>query len=116
INPRLFSELELKARAKTRGMDFTYRPTLNKRLWQMCRSEAGNSRKGAIAASQLDYRDPTADVRLIEFCLGVPTEQFLRNGEPRAPGGRGVAARPAEHVLRGRGKGHVRVDWDEELT
>jgi asparagine synthase (glutamine-hydrolysing) len=116
INPHRFAELDLQARANKRGMDFTYRPTLHKRLWQMLRSDPGNSRKGAIAAAQLEYRDPTADVRLIEFCLGVPTEQFLRNGEPRALARRALAGRLPKQVLQERRKGIAGVDWHEDLT
>lgn len=116
INPRRFAELDLQARAKRRGMDFTYRPTVHKRLWQMCRSDPGNFRKGAVAAWQLEYRDPTADVRLIEFCLGVPTEQFLRNGEPRALARRALADRLPKQVLQERRNGIVGVDWHEDLT
>lgn len=29
------------------------------------------------------FRDPTADVRIIEFCLRVPTEQYVRGGVDR---------------------------------
>jgi hypothetical protein len=44
----------------------------------------GITRKGTLADGGIDVRDPTADRRLIEFCLSVPTEQFFRNGVPRA--------------------------------
>jgi asparagine synthase (glutamine-hydrolysing) len=35
------------------------------------------------AAYGLEMRDPTADVRLVEFCLGIPRDQYFRDGETR---------------------------------
>ena len=32
----------------------------------------------AGAAHRLELRDPTSDIRLLEFCLGAPPEQFVR--------------------------------------
>jgi asparagine synthase (glutamine-hydrolysing) len=37
----------------------------------------------AGAAHGLDVRDPTADVRLLEFCFGVPPDQFVRGDRDR---------------------------------
>jgi asparagine synthase (glutamine-hydrolysing) len=35
------------------------------------------------AAHGIEMRDPTADVRLLEFCVGTPDEQFARDGHDR---------------------------------
>ncbi|MDH3602674.1 MAG: asparagine synthase-related protein, partial [Candidatus Tectomicrobia bacterium] len=35
------------------------------------------------AASQLDYRYPLLDRRLLEFCLGIPAHQFYQRGRTR---------------------------------
>jgi asparagine synthase (glutamine-hydrolysing) len=35
------------------------------------------------AAQGIEMRDPTADVRVLEFCVGVPDEQFARDGHER---------------------------------
>jgi asparagine synthase (glutamine-hydrolysing) len=35
------------------------------------------------SAFNLEVRDPTSDIRLIEFCLGVPDEQFVYKGGDR---------------------------------
>jgi asparagine synthase (glutamine-hydrolysing) len=43
----------------------------------------GELRKGALAGWGVDERDPTADRRLIEFCLSLPLEMLLKNGERR---------------------------------
>jgi asparagine synthase (glutamine-hydrolysing) len=43
------------------------------------------------AAHGLDVRDPTADVRLLEFCFGVPPDQFMRGDSDRWLMRRGLA-------------------------
>ena len=45
------------------------------------------------AGWQLDYRDPTYDRRIIEFCLTVPLEEFLRDGQQRSLARRAMAGR-----------------------
>ncbi|HEX8744015.1 MAG TPA: asparagine synthase-related protein [Thermoleophilaceae bacterium] len=35
------------------------------------------------AAQGVEMRDPTADVRVLEFCIGTPDEQFARDGHDR---------------------------------
>jgi asparagine synthase (glutamine-hydrolysing) len=35
------------------------------------------------AAQGIEMRDPTADVRVLEFCVGTPDEQFARDGHDR---------------------------------
>ena len=38
---------------------------------------------GQRLGSGLDVRDPTGDMRLVRFCLALPSEVFMRNGENR---------------------------------
>jgi asparagine synthase (glutamine-hydrolysing) len=40
-------------------------------------------RKAAEAVYGYELRDPTADLRVIDFCLSIPDDQFRRNGQPR---------------------------------
>ena len=72
--------------------------------------------KGGLGGLQVDYRDPTADVRLLEFCLAVPTEQFLRDGMPRALARRALADRLPKQVLEETRTGLQVADWHEDLT
>lgn len=37
-----------------------------------------------LAGSGVEYRDPTADLRLLELCISIPEEQFLFRGQTRA--------------------------------
>jgi asparagine synthase (glutamine-hydrolysing) len=119
INPRQFNELALAATAKARNLDLVYRPWkdgVSMRLWGLLRSDPGNSNKGVLAGWRIDCRDPTADVRLLEYCLAVPTEQFLHKGTPRALARRALADRLPKLVLEERRRGLVGADWHERLT
>ena len=69
------------------------------RLHYLQATDPGNFNKGDLGGLQVDYRDPTADVRLLEFCFAVPMEQFLRDGTPRALARRALADRLPKQVL-----------------
>ena len=85
------------------------------RLWALRRVDPGNFRKGGLAGWQVDHRDPTADIRLLEFCLGVPTDQFLRDGVQRALARRALADRLPLQVLDEQRRGLQAADWHEDL-
>ena len=119
IDRRRLAELDLPARAKTRHLDLVYRPWKDgfaMRLWVLQRVDMGNYNKGVLGGWQIEQRDPTADVRLLEFCLAVPTEQFLHNGVPRALARRTLANRLPKLVLDETRRGYHAADWHERLT
>jgi asparagine synthase (glutamine-hydrolysing) len=60
--------------------------------------------------------DPLADVRLIEFCLAIPPEQYLRNGVTRRLARRALADRVPAQVLRENRKGRQSPDWFHRLS
>jgi asparagine synthase (glutamine-hydrolysing) len=86
------------------------------RLWVLGRDDPGNYYKGALAGWGIDVRDPTADRRLIEFCLSVPTEQFFYDGVPRALARNAFADRVPHEVLKEKRRGLQVIDWHEGLT
>jgi asparagine synthase (glutamine-hydrolysing) len=119
IHPRRFIELDLRARASKCDLDFGYRPWkdgFSMRLWALRRGDPGNYNKGILGGWHIDRRDPTADVRLLEFCLAVPTEQFLSQGVPRALARRALADRLPKIVLENFRTGVQAADWHERLT
>jgi asparagine synthase (glutamine-hydrolysing) len=89
-----------------------FRARLEAMLW----ADPGNYHKGALAGWGVDIRDPTADRRLVEFCLGIPTELFLTGGRPRALARLALADRLPEPVLVERSRGYQAIDWHEGLT
>jgi asparagine synthase (glutamine-hydrolysing) len=119
IRPERLEAMDLASRARERGLDFSYRPRRNgfeSRMWVMRRTSLGNYNKGILAGWGVDQRDPTADKRLVEYCLGVPTEAFLSQGEPRALARRALADRLPQSVLNERRKGYQAADWHEGLV
>jgi asparagine synthase (glutamine-hydrolysing) len=119
INSSRLAELDLPARAKARGVDLAYRPgkdSFAARLWSLRRGDPGNYNKGTLGGWRIDTRDPTADVRLLEFCLAVPTEQFLSGGKQRALARRALSDRLPKLVLDEPRRGLQGADWHEGLT
>jgi asparagine synthase (glutamine-hydrolysing) len=119
IHPRCFEQLDLPARAKARKHDLAERPWkdgLALRLHYLQDTDPGNYHKANLGAMQVEYRDPTADVRLLEFCLAVPMEQYLRDGVPRALARRALADRLPKEVLEETRVGLRAADYHEDLT
>ena len=112
-------ELGLEAKAQARDHDLAYRPWKDgyqARMWVMRRGDRGCVQKGVLAGWGLDMRDPTAERRLVEFCLATPTEQFMRDGVTRALARRALADRLPGVVLNHPLKGYQAADWHEGMT
>ena len=112
VNPELEQGLEDRARA--RGLDTKLGPRQGSaeiRLAALRRYDPGNHNKGMLAGWGLDFRDPTADRDLVEFCLRVPAEQFILGGMPRSLARRALSGRVAEPVLAETRKGLQAADW-----
>jgi asparagine synthase (glutamine-hydrolysing) len=74
------------------------------------RRDKGSGNSGA-SITGVDSRDPTADKRLAEFCLAIPDEQFLRNGQRKYLLRRAFAERLPPMILEERRKGMTGADW-----
>ena len=119
IRPERLAELDLAATAQERDLDFSYRPRkdgFDMRLWVLHRMDSGTGQKGALAGWGIDLRDPTADKRLVEYCLSIPTDQFLSDGIQRALAKRALADRLPAAVLNEKKKGYQAADWHEGLA
>jgi asparagine synthase (glutamine-hydrolysing) len=119
INPEAIEAMRLREMAAERGLDPNYRPrrdAYESRLWVIGRNDPGNYNKGSLAGWGIDTRDPTADRRLTEFCLTVPLEQYLRDGQRRALARTAFADRLPSLVIDEKRKGYQAADWYEELT
>jgi asparagine synthase (glutamine-hydrolysing) len=60
---------------------------------------------------QLDFRDPTYDRSIVEFCLTVPLEEFLRGGQLRSLARRAMVGRLPPSTLRRTKRGRQSADW-----
>lgn len=119
IRRERLQDLDLPRLARERGADPSFRPRGNAfetRLWIVGRFDLGNENKGTLAGWGIDQRDPTADRRLVEYCLATPLEAYLSNGETRALARRALADRLPQAVLNARGKGYQAADWHEGFT
>lgn len=118
LNPALFPSLDFARRAKALGLDPHLRPSTNtwaERLRNLNHVDLGNYYKGFLGGWGVDYRDPTADRRLVEFCLNIPTEQFIAGGQPRSLARRALVDRVPEVVLSEKKRGYQTADWHEAL-
>jgi asparagine synthase (glutamine-hydrolysing) len=119
INPDAVDALRLAEMAAKRGLDPNYRPRRDAhetRLWALGRTDMGNYNKGTLAGWGIDTRDPTADQRLIEFCLSVPLEEYLRDGQRRALARTAFADRLPPLIAGEKRKGYQAADWYESVT
>jgi len=85
--------------------------TRSERLAALQRVDLADYAKGTLARWRIDERDPTADRRLVEFCLAVPDEQFRLGGIPSSLARRAMADRLPPVVLRQRARGLQAADW-----
>jgi asparagine synthase (glutamine-hydrolysing) len=60
---------------------------------------------------QLDCRDPTYDRGVVEFCLTVPLEEFLRGGQLRSLARRSMVGRLPSSTLTRTMRGRQSADW-----
>ena len=64
----------------------------------------------------IDIRTPAFDLRVVEFCIGVPQDQFLSRGRDRWLIRRAMQGRLPDSVLTNRGSGAQAADWFSRLT
>jgi asparagine synthase (glutamine-hydrolysing) len=98
--------------------DFAYRPwkdAFASRLWVIARSDIGPYQKGVLGGWGIDMRDPSADRALLELCLSIPLDQYLRGGHARALARGAFADRLPPLVIEETRKGLQAADWYEGL-
>jgi asparagine synthase (glutamine-hydrolysing) len=77
----------------------------------LLRNQGADVYTGGRAGWQVDERDPTRDRRIVEFCFGIPPEQFLAGGHTRALVRRAMRDRLPEATLRCKARGLQSADW-----
>jgi asparagine synthase (glutamine-hydrolysing) len=65
----------------------------------------------ALAAWDMDLRDPLWDRRIVEFCYGAPDDQFLKDGQRRRMLRRTMAGMLPEEIFEERRRGRQAADW-----
>ena len=64
----------------------------------------------------LDIRTPPSDRRIVEFCIGIPEDQYLRKGRDRWLIRRAMEGRLPDIVLNNKKFGAQAADWYPRLT
>ena len=75
------------------------------------RTEAGPMNAAIRAAFRIDRRDPTADRRVLEFCLSTPADIFLREGQPKWLYRQAFGDRVPAPIWQDRHRGLAASDW-----
>lgn len=109
----------LRAALRESGHDLRFRPARSPRaaaLAGITRLDLmGLIQKGQLAAYGIDQRDPTADRRVVEFALGLPSHMLLANGQTRRIYHMMFADRVPAAVRAERCKGYQGADWRDRL-
>jgi asparagine synthase (glutamine-hydrolysing) len=117
INPAFMARMRTTERAKQADWDLSIRPWADGRRMRI--SMLNHLDNGEYFAHDnaagIDRRDPTADRRLIEFCLAVPDSQFLHDGQYRWLLHRLMGDVLPPEILHVRTQGLQAADWHEDL-
>jgi len=121
VNPEFAHENRVVQRAKEKGYDFHLQPPADPRfIRQDVILNVGNLFDGLGFGYQALFGtmclDPTTDQRLVEFCLGLPEDQYLKNGVHKRLIRRAMAERLPEEVLWNKKRGLQAADWFERLN
>jgi asparagine synthase (glutamine-hydrolysing) len=86
------------------------------RLSGLHAGDMGGYLKGVLAGWGIDERDPCADIRLVQFCLSLPTELYRRDGVPRALARSAFTDRLPPEIYQERRKGVPLADWHQVIV
>jgi asparagine synthase (glutamine-hydrolysing) len=116
INPDFATAMGVDARARRAGHDFHYRLRQDDRAKGLTLADyAGDWFAAEKAVTGVEVRDPTADVDVISYCFGIPSQQFLAEEIDRSLIRRAMWGLLPEMVLANRLSGLQAADWYEEL-
>lgn len=111
LHPKLALSMEREREARRIGLASRPSNYFKRTVRAMHYYDTGTHRKAALAGWGIDERDPTADRELTEFCLSLPLEMLLKNGERRPLARAALADRLPPEVLDERRKGLQAADW-----
>jgi asparagine synthase (glutamine-hydrolysing) len=97
---------------------FPFRPSgdlVADRLSLLALHDEGERVKGMTALTGVEERDPTADFRVIEFCLALRAEHLLSNGRSRPLAQEAFRDRMTIAAQEGRQRGYQGADWYARL-
>jgi asparagine synthase (glutamine-hydrolysing) len=111
--------IDLDAMARERAWDLTYRPWADgkaMRLAVLNRVDQGAVLKASLARYGVDGRDPTADRRLVDFCLALPEQHFIHQGRVSSLLRDAMEGLMPAGQLARRTRGYQAADWFEGVV
>jgi asparagine synthase (glutamine-hydrolysing) len=116
LNPDYAREMAVRDRAHEMHHDMSLRGRRSSRAYRAAgfgnaMSEMGDIRQGLDLVHGIPSRDPTAYRPLVEFCMGIPDDQFLRDGQRRWLAKRMLRGRIPDLVLNETRRGRQAIDW-----
>jgi asparagine synthase (glutamine-hydrolysing) len=116
IRAEFATQMEVDLRARALGHDFRYRGQDGERFKNLTVVDySGDWLAAEKALFGVEVRDPTADIGVVSFCLGVPPKQYLVEGIDRSLIRRAMWGVLLEVVLINRLRGLQAADWYEKL-
>ena len=110
------SRMNVSFRAQEAGHSFHGRLQIDDRLrWLKSGDYLAEWRAGEKALHGVEARDPTADPEVVNFCLGVPPEQFLAEDIDQSLIWRAMWGVSPDSVLTNRLVGFQSADWYEKF-
>jgi asparagine synthase (glutamine-hydrolysing) len=116
MNPEWAAEMRVAERALDMGYDQNYQPPRSTRDWRgkvlgNAMNEGGDIHQAFDILHGIPTRDPTAYRPLVEFCMGIPDDQYMRNGQRRWLARRMLKDQVPDMVLSERRRGLQAADW-----
>lgn len=116
IRPDFAAAMRVDERARQFGHDFHYRLHDDERLAGLTPVDyVGDWNAAEKAVTGVEIRDPTADMDVVTYCLGVPAEQYLVEGIDRSLIRRAMWGLLPQAVLANGLTGMHAADWYEKL-
>ncbi len=119
INPAMAAEWKVEELARERGQDplsHMRASATSYRVQVLTATGDGPDIPHTFRARYgIEGRDPTVDVRVVEFCLAIPGSQYLRDGRDRWLIRRAMASRLPDRLVNRTTRGAQSADWSEWL-
>ncbi|WCM28756.1 asparagine synthase-related protein [Sphingomonas sp. QA11] len=121
LDPDYAREMAVQDRAREMGHDVSFRALRSSRAYRIAgfgnsMSEFGDIRQGLDLIHGIPSRDPTAYRPLVELCIGIPDDQYLRGGRNRWLARRMLRGRIPDMVLNETRRGRQAADWSVRIA
>lgn len=121
MNQDYARDMEVAKRAADLNFDATFRPPANSRqaranIIAMAGGEGADTLLAMYAIHRMPVRDPTSYRPFLEFCLGIPDNQYLRSGVKRWLAKRMLKGKIPNLVLNETRRGQQAADWHLRLS